>query len=252
MLSKANIENAIDSTNLVLECSDSVLCKYLVNDYCHLENIPLVYGAIHKYEGYLSFFENIDDLSIHLRDIFPEPDLEIQSCSEVGVLNTIAGLIGLLQANEAIKFITQIGNNLNGKLLQYDCLSNEQLNIKLSKNWKDDIEELYEEQEYTEESCLSIPEVEPKVIYDQLNEYRIISILSPSEHISISENTERYDKDLVQNKIENSNAKKTLLYCRTGRQSSLLISQLLKNDPSLKIYNIRGGLMAYQKFKALS
>ena len=103
MLSNENVEGIIQNADIVLECTDDIITKYLVNDACHLAGIPMVYGAIYKYDGYVSFFENASIESIHLRDIFPEPDLDLLTCSQVGVLNTIAGLIGLLQANEAIK-----------------------------------------------------------------------------------------------------------------------------------------------------
>ena len=100
MLEKKNVSEIIPHSyeGIVVECTDDMVTKYLLNDYCHINKIPLVYGAIHKYEGYVSLFKNESQEDIHLRDIFPEINTEIPNCSEVGVMNTIAGIIGILQA----------------------------------------------------------------------------------------------------------------------------------------------------------
>jgi adenylyltransferase/sulfurtransferase len=248
MLDKQNIEEVLMAADLVMECSDSILCKYLVNDFCHLENIPLIYGAIHRYEGYVSFFKNDSEESIHLRDIFPTPDLDIPTCSEIGVMNIIAGIIGLLQANEAIKHILQIGELLQGQLLTYNCLNSEQYKLKLSKNWTQDIEQLYDSMEYTPLSCGLIPEISSKELIDNIEDYELISILDASEHISIHPSVERIDLSRLTPNFLKSKEKKVILYCRTGRKSSMLISNLLKEDASLEVYNLKGGLMRHQRF----
>ena len=126
-LTKANIDELLTGINLILECTDHQPTKYLVNDFCALEGIPMVYSAIHKFEGYLSLFTNQQEEDIHLRDIFPVPNPNLPVCSEVGVMNTIAGMMGVLQANEAMKYLLGIGESLSGRLLTYDCLSNRQL-----------------------------------------------------------------------------------------------------------------------------
>jgi adenylyltransferase/sulfurtransferase len=247
-LSKNNIDELLTGVDLVLECTDDQMCKYLVNDFCALEGIPLVYGAIHKYEGYVSLFRNSEESDTHLRDIFPLPDINIPVCSEVGVLNTIAGLIGILQANEAIKYILDIGNTLHGKLLTYDILACRQMILNLQKNWDKDIEQLYDESDYKTPACDHILEIEPSQLREQRSELQLISVMKPSEHQAIDEQCHHIEYENLNDKQLDKSKKKIVIYCRSGRVSRMACSRLLEEDPQLNIYSLKGGYSAYLKY----
>ena len=249
-LDKSNVADFIEEADLVLECTDDQVCKYLVNDFCALENIPLVYGAIYKFEGYVSLFENQDESDVHLRDIFPQPDLNIPTGSEVGVLGTVAGFIGMLQANEAIKYILQIGETLTGKLLTYDMLSNRQMTLKVKKAWTQDMEDLFESTAYTPQDCLVVPEKTSAELTDRRDNYQLVSVMVKEEHIAIDEDTIYLDpKDLDELKVL-ALKKDTIVYCRSGRISRSMISKIISEHPFTKIYNLVDGLKGYQKYKA--
>lgn len=247
MVSKGNIESILKNVDLVLECTDDIQTKYLVNDYCHYWRIPLIYGAIYQFSGYLSLFENRNEESIHLRDVFPEPNDQIPSCSEVGVLGTLAGIIGLLQTQEAIKFILQVGSGLQGKLLTYDALENQQMMLSLQKTFHRDIAELIARNPYRSIKCTA-PTVTVKELFDNRSKYHLVSILEPMEHVNIDpqvihqplskiipEKWKLDQKDLI-----------PVFYCRSGKRSGNLVEAILKHQPEVEIYSLAGGLIAYQ------
>ena len=112
---KGNIDDQLKEFSIILDCTDSLPTKYLLNDYCVLKNKVLVYGSLYKHDGYIGIFNVAlnQGPSANLRDAFPEmPQKHIPNCSEIGTLNPIVGMIGLMQANEVIKIITGIGKLL--------------------------------------------------------------------------------------------------------------------------------------------
>src|SRR5690606_23625252 len=121
-------ENALDtirSYDLVLDGSDNFGTRYMINDACVLLKKTLVMGAIYQFEGQLAVF-NYGQNPINYRDIYPEPPQadEIPNCSEAGVLGVLPGIIGTLQAAEAIKVLSGFGKVLTNKVLFYnlkDC-----------------------------------------------------------------------------------------------------------------------------------
>ncbi len=247
-LAKNNIDELLTGVDLVLECSDDQMCKYLVNDFCALEGIPLVYGAIHKYEGYLSLFSNRNETDIHLRDIFPIPDLNVPVCAELGVLSTIAGMIGILQANEALKFILDIGDSLQGKLLTYDILTSRQMILNLKKNWKKDLEELFDQCDYSTPSSEHVIEIELMDLLKERSDIQLISIMNKSENQLIDHQTIHVEQNEIAI-LDLDKLKKNVLYCRSGEVSKIVVDRLLSNDPGFLIYSLKGGFKAFQKYK---
>ena len=249
MLKKENIQDTINKVDLVIECTDDMMCKYLVNDYCHLNQIPLVYGAIYKFEGYVSLFENKDTSSIHLRDAFPKPDTSIPTCSEVGVLGTIAGIIGLFQANEALKYIVGL-ETLSNTLLTYDCLGNTQFKLRLKKTFSSDMHALFEQEDYLAVSCETVPEISLETLLKERTDYELVSILEDIEHEDI-DNTTFHSPLSVFPKEEwlqsyQDHPRKVVFYCQSGKRSTQLVSQLLDMDSNLKIYSLNGGLRRFK------
>lgn len=122
-----NVERLLDAVDVVIDGADNFPARYLLNDACVKLGIPLVYGAVHRFEGQVSVF----DAGRHrgtapcYRCLFPEPPPpeNAPNCAEAGVLGVLPGVIGLIQATEAIKLILKIGEPLRGRLLQFDALS---------------------------------------------------------------------------------------------------------------------------------
>ena len=122
-----NIERLLDGVDVVLDGADNFQVRYLLNDACVKLGIPLVYGAVQRFEGQVSVFDagrHRGELPCY-RCLFPEPPPPefAPNCAEAGVLGVLPGVIGLLQATEVVKLLLGIGDSLAGRLLQCDALS---------------------------------------------------------------------------------------------------------------------------------
>lgn len=109
--------------DVVVDGSDNFATRYLANDACVIAGRPLVYGAIHGYEGQASVFNWRSGPTY--RCLFPEPPAAgtVPNCAEAGVIGVLPGLIGTIQATEAIKLITGIGEPLSGRLFLWNALT---------------------------------------------------------------------------------------------------------------------------------
>ncbi|CAN5462410.1 hypothetical protein BH11BAC1_BH11BAC1_01900 [soil metagenome] len=114
--------------DLILDCTDNFNARYAINDACVLLDKPFVYGSIFKFEGQVSLFNAKNNSGIYgptYRCLFPIPPEAgtIPSCEEAGVIGFLPGLIGTLQAAEAIKWMSGVGDLLSGKLLCLNSLT---------------------------------------------------------------------------------------------------------------------------------
>ena len=121
----ANVEALIRGHDVVIDGADNFPTRYLLSAACLRLRIPLVYGAVHRFTGQVSVFDARRDDSPCYRCLFPEPPAaaDAPNCAEAGVLGVLPGIIGLLQANEAIKLLLGIGQPLVGRLLCFDALA---------------------------------------------------------------------------------------------------------------------------------
>jgi molybdopterin/thiamine biosynthesis adenylyltransferase len=126
-ITAGNVERLIGQADVVIDGADNFPARYLLNDACVKLGKPLVYGAVHRFEGQVSVFDAGRQRGIApcYRCLFPEPPpaAAAPNCAEAGVLGVLPGVIGLLQATEAIKLILGVGEPLAGRLLQFDALA---------------------------------------------------------------------------------------------------------------------------------
>lgn len=126
-VSSDNVERLLDGVDLVVDGADNFPARYLLNDACVKLGKPLVYGAVHRFEGQVSVFDAGRHRGVApcYRCLFPEPPPpeSAPNCAEAGVLGVLPGVVGLIQATEAIKLIIGIGTSLSGRLLHFDALS---------------------------------------------------------------------------------------------------------------------------------
>jgi molybdopterin/thiamine biosynthesis adenylyltransferase len=143
-----NVEDILKDYEIVIDGSDNLATRYLVNEACVRMGLPSVHGAVHRFEGQVTVFwnreggsvkdEGNDQASPCYRCLYPEPPSSetAPSCSEAGVLGVLPGIIGLLQAIETIKILLDIGQPLIGKILYYDALSSSFMQVGLKQNKK--------------------------------------------------------------------------------------------------------------------
>lgn len=122
-----NVASLVAAYDLVVDGSDNFATRYLVHDACYFARKPLVSGALLRFEGQLSTFKAYDGKHSCYRCVFPEPPPAglIPRCEEAGILGSVAGVIGTLQATEVLKELLGLGTGLAGRLLIYDALETE-------------------------------------------------------------------------------------------------------------------------------
>jgi sulfur-carrier protein adenylyltransferase/sulfurtransferase len=126
-LAADNVESVLLPYEVVIDGADNFPTRYLLSDACVQLGKPLVYGAVQRFDGQLGVFDagRRRGLSPCYRCLFPQPPPAeaAPNCAEAGVLGVLPGVIGLLQATEAIKLLLGIGDSLDGRLLSFDALA---------------------------------------------------------------------------------------------------------------------------------
>jgi sulfur-carrier protein adenylyltransferase/sulfurtransferase len=255
-----NTENAmgiISNYDLVIDGSDNLPTRYLVNDACVLLNKTLIYGAIFQFEGQVSVFNqllNDGTRGPNYRDLFPQPPPPemVPSCSEGGVLGVLPGIIGSMQANEAIKVLAAIGTTLSGRLLLFDALdfSTRYLKIKLDPN-REAITGLIDYEKFCnpkhQKENNEISPSSAKELITSKNEIQIVDVREPFEFslgniggINIPLKTLDQNLELI------SKHGQVIVLCKSGGRSSQAFTKLQELGYS-NVMNLSGGLLLWKR-----
>jgi molybdopterin/thiamine biosynthesis adenylyltransferase/rhodanese-related sulfurtransferase len=263
-------QNAIDffsKYDLIIDGTDNFATRYLVNDVCVLLNKPLIYGSIYKFEGQVSVLNYIDSSGKSgptYRCLFPTPPPSgsIPNCSEIGVLGVLPGIIGTLQATEAIKIISGIGEPLSGKLLLFDALAMSFQVIEIARNneWINsapkNIEEFRQtDYEYfcgnknSESPTKSISVNELKLMIENKLDVQLLDVRETFEEPQISE---LMDLKIPLADIHNqthliSKNKKVIVFCKSGSRSKRAIEILEKDFGFTNLHNLEGGIISWSR-----
>ena len=134
-LNKINYNKIIKEYDYIVDGSDNFKTKFLINDFCKVSKKFLVSGAISKFDGHVFTFDFKNKNTPCIRSFFQENKIsdDILNCEYEGILGTVAGIIGTIQANEILKKILNIGKNLNGYILILDLLNLNFRKVKLNK-----------------------------------------------------------------------------------------------------------------------
>ena len=134
-LNKINYNKIIKEYDYIVDGSDNFKTKFLINDFCKVSKKFLVSGAISKFDGHVFTFDFKNKNTPCIRSFFQEDKIsdDILNCEYEGILGTVAGIIGTIQANEILKKILNIGKNLNGYILILDLLNLNFRKVKLTK-----------------------------------------------------------------------------------------------------------------------
>ncbi len=258
-------ENALDilkDYDIIADGTDNFATRYLVNDACVLLGKPNVYGSIFRFEGQASVFYAREGPCY--RCLYPEPPPPglVPSCAEGGVLGVLPGIVGCIQALEAIKLILGSGDPLIGRLLLFDALGMKFRELKLHKDANcpvcgehPAVTELIDYDAFCgvrgeeREPSDGVPEISarelkqmmdkgaPFVLVDvrEPHEYQICS-LPGSKLIPLSEFPRRMH--------ELNSADEIVVHCRMGPRSAQAV-QLLMKAGFRKIHNLRGGILGW-------
>ena len=133
-LTSANVDRIFDGFDLVLDGGDNFPTRYLINDACVKHRKPNIHGSIYRFEGQVTTFIPYEGPCYRCLYPQPPPPDMAPSCAEAGVLGVLPGIVGLFQANEALKLILKLGEPLNGRLLTLDALASTFRTLKLRRD----------------------------------------------------------------------------------------------------------------------
>lgn len=135
-LSTKNIKNIIDQYDIICDGTDNYSSRYLINDYCCKSKKLLISAAISKFNGHLFKFNFKSKKTPCFRCFMPEIPLTESNCDSEGVISSLAGIMGTLQANEVLRSILNFKSDLTGNMIIFDALKLEFRKVKLSRNSK--------------------------------------------------------------------------------------------------------------------
>jgi molybdopterin/thiamine biosynthesis adenylyltransferase/rhodanese-related sulfurtransferase len=250
---KENVLELISKVDIVVDGTDSLPTKYLLNDACVLKNKPMVYGSLYKFDGYVATFNVLQKegtYSANLRDAFPEMATDIPNCEEAGTLNSIVGIMATQQVNEVLKLTTGIGKPLLNQLLIYNSLNNTQLKIELTPIFlKDKITKIFKVQTYADVACIgqnldwqiSPAELKQKMGDANLEIIAVLNNLKLPFDVQQTIDIKKFDAD----KLAIDKSKTYIMVCQTGFNSYTATVKLKTKYPDLEVLNLTGGISSY-------
>ncbi len=239
-----NVFKIIEKYDVVVDCTDNFETRYLLNDVCVILKKPLVYGSIFQFEGQVSLF-NVRNkngtYSANYRDIFPSADdAFVPNCEEGGVMPTIAGIIGSVQANEVLKYITGVGELLNSKLFIFDVRNSTVTTIILPAATKVEIKAI----EDKEVPLITVDELKKKFTN---RKFDLIDVRMPDEHRQFNIGGKNIPLDELDACVSELVLEKPLVfYCRSGVRSAKAVRQILNAYPKVNVVSLEGGILAWQ------
>ncbi len=266
MLSSANALDILKDYDIVADGTDNFPTRYLVNDACVLLGKPNVYGSIFRFEGQASVFGTKEGPCY--RCLYPEPPSPglAPSCAEGGVLGILPGLVGVIQAAEAIKLILGSGEALIGRLLLVDALAMRFRELKLRKNpecpvcgQNPTVTRLMDYEQFCgikppteEEKTLSngIPQVtvhELKQRMDAGEDLLILDVREPYEYQIANIGGRLIPMNEVPRRIDEIDRdREVIVQCLSGGRSQR-VAEYLKQSGYEKVSNLAGGIRAWSE-----
>ncbi len=261
-LSSENALKLFEPYDVILDGTDNFPTRYLTNDACVLLGKPNAYGSIFRFEGQASVFATKDGPCY--RCLYPEPPPPglVPSCAEGGVLGVLPGIIGVIQATEAIKLITGIGEPLIGRFLIYDALKMRFRELKLKKDpdcpvcgTHPTIKTLIDYEQFcgiqpaapepvTVNNATEITSVELKQRLDRGDKIRIVDVREPNEYqinripgstlIPLGDVPKRYGELNAGDEI--------VMQCKSGVRSARA-ADFLRSVGFKRVLNLKGGIL---------
>ena len=253
-----NRENAMELLaryDVVIDGTDNFATRYLVNDACVLLGKPNVYGSIFRFEGQVSVFDATRGPCYRCLYPDPPPPHLVPSCAEGGVLGVLPGVVGTLQATEAIKLIVGAGEPLIGRMLLFDALAATFRTLRLRKDpnckicgEQPSITALVDYEEFC--NPVTYPEITATELNERLSrgdDLTVVDVresyewaadhLHGAQHVPLSQFQQQYtsipqDREIV-------------VYCKMGGRSARAQEFLLANGYT-RVANLTGGVLAWR------
>jgi sulfur-carrier protein adenylyltransferase/sulfurtransferase len=246
-INRDNAFNLLTDYEIVIDGTDNFATRYLLNDACVLLNKPLVYGAIYRFEGQVAVFNHQN--SANYRDLFPTPPPPelAPNCAEAGVLGVLPGIIGCMQANEALKIIVGFGEPLSGKLLMIDTQTLTTRIIKIPKLSDTKITELIDYEVFCQiKTTDTIKNISGETLKKWITEgvdFQLIDVRETHEHTINNIGGTLMPLSNITDFIKNiATNKPVVVHCQTGKRSQKAIEILTSQHGFDNLLNLTGGL----------
>ncbi|MDF2431642.1 MAG: sulfur-carrier protein adenylyltransferase/sulfurtransferase [Mucilaginibacter sp.] len=239
-----NVMDLIAPYDIIVDGTDNFETRYLLNDACVITGKPVVYGAIYQFEGQVAVWNLKDERgqkSPNYRDVFPKVNAaQIPNCSEGGVIPTLAGIIGCMQANEVLKYITKTGEIMAGKILVFDAQTMQSHIIKIGDTTNTHINRLIET---VDSPVMTANDLKNHL---ELNSVTLIDVRTEEEHEEFNIGGENIPLDELDKHFNTINtAIKTVLYCTSGKRSREGVTILKKKYPKAQVFSLDGGVKSW-------
>ena len=246
-LTEENSLEILKDYDVVIDGTDNFQTRYLIGDCCEILGKPWIFGSIHRFEGQVSTF-NLNG-GPNYRDLFPTPPPPelAPNCSEAGVLGVLPGIVGTIQATEAIKVILGIGECLTGKLLSIDALSMEMRLLSFSSDpSRSRVTELKESgrRDFMEIGAMEFFQRRT----DGWNPFLLDVRREHEEAIASIGGTDTRIMHLeIPSRIEELPEERDIVvYCRSGQRSAAVSRFIVESKENIgRIYNLTGGILAW-------
>lgn len=263
-ISSANAMAICEPYDLIIDGTDNFQTRYLVNDVCVLQKKPNVYGSIFRFDGQASVF--FPPHGPCYRCLYPEPPPpgEVPSCAEGGVLGILPGLIGCIQATEAVKLILGKGEPLIGRLILYDALQMSFQEFKVRRNPRcplcgdnPTIKQLIDYDQFCgirgqetpapsadQDSDLTVDDLKRRL--DAGEALFILDVRNPEEYqiCRLHGSTLLPLPELGRRFQELDRNREIVVHCKSGMRS-LKAQQFLRQQGFNRVRNLKGGILAW-------
>ena len=251
-LTAANALAIFADYDLIVDGSDNFPTRYLVNDACVLLGKPFVYGAIYRFEGQVAIFNHQN--GPNYRDLFaspPPPELA-PNCAEAGVLGVLPGIIGSIQANEAIKLLAQIGEPLTGRLFVMDALTLTTRIIRIPKlPERPQITELIDYEAFCAPKIPNLVEIDAEEweeLRQSKTDFQLIDVREVAEYALQNLGGTLMPLSQLETFVAQIDRHKTVVvHCQSGVRSQKAIQLLQEKYGFQNLVNLKGGLNAYSR-----
>jgi len=260
-LTKDNVMSIFAPYDLIIDGTDNFPTRYLVNDACVFLKKPSVYGSIFRFDGQASVF--YPPYGPCYRCLYPEPPPpgEVPSCAEGGVLGILPGIIGVIQATEAVKLILGKGSTLVGRLLHYDAMTMKFREFKVRRNVKcpvcGDNPTITQLIDY-EQFCGIRGVAAPTASGDEMTVEALKKRIDSGENLFILDvrNPEEFQIGRIPGSVllplpelpnrhgELDTSREIIVHCKSGMRSAKAIA-FLKSQGFTKLVNLTGGILAW-------
>lgn len=261
-LEASNIADIVSEYDVVVDCTDNYKSRYLINDACVLLGKPVVFGAMYQFEGQVSVFDAKAGPCFRCQFPSPPPAGLVPTCAEGGVISPLPGIIGSIQANEALKLIIGGGESLAGKLFVADTWNLHASVLKIHKNESCPIcgrnPSITAIEDFDYEDFCGLKPTEEEIPVEVIEAEELVARIEAGDPVTIVDVREPHERaiqrfpnaivipigQLARRQKELDPDVDTVFICREGKRSILAINTLREAGYKGPMYSLKGGIEA--------